>query len=603
VSAPLPPDRSPDAPWKQRFRAPLFADLQIAAGDRRSAVVSSSQSGVFQTYAIDLDTGAMRQLTNADAGTVLAYLAEDGRSLLTLEDEGGNEVGHWVSIPVQGGDRTDLTPDMQAYSSWTVAADRAGTQVAIAITTDDGTEILVVSPSGASAPRRLGGMRGLVLALAFSADGRTLTGLSSEPTGSNAYAAVAFDVATGDRVAQLWDGAPSSVYGLIAEPDGSRIATSSNVSGRARPLLWDPRAGERVDLPLDVDGDVEVLDWSEDGGELLLAVTDRAEESLVRYDVEARSGRTIDLDGGSFGNDARLGPDGACIVVRSSGTNAREIVAIEMNGTRTVARPDAAPRGTALRSVSFPSSDGTLIQAWVGQPDGPGPFPTVLSVHGGPEAVSTDSYGPRLASWPDHGYAVCALNYRGSTTFGRAYQQAIWGNVGHWEVEDLAATAAWLVDEGIAEPGGIVLTGGSYGGYLTLLGLGRLPNLWAGGVAHVAIGDWVRMYDEAADSLRAYQEQVFGGPPDEHPERYRIASPITYVTDVAAPLLVFQGSNDSRCPPGQFRAYEEAARKGGKSIEVEWFEAGHIGPSIEQIIEQQERSLEFAHGLFAGASS
>src|SRR3954451_3492459 len=162
--------RGSSASARRRFRPPLLAALQIAAGVRRSAVMSSSQSGVFQTYAIDLDTGAMRQLTNADAGTVLAYLAEDGRSLLTLEDEGGNEVGHWVSIPVQGGDRTDLTPDMQAYSSWTVAADRAGTQVAIAITTDDGTEIVVVSPSGASAPRRLGGMRGLVLALAFSAD-------------------------------------------------------------------------------------------------------------------------------------------------------------------------------------------------------------------------------------------------------------------------------------------------------------------------------------------------------------------------------------------------------------------------------------------------
>jgi dipeptidyl aminopeptidase/acylaminoacyl peptidase len=240
-----------------------------------------------------------------------------------------------------------------------------------------------------------------------------------------------------------------------------------------------------------------------------------------------------------------------------------------------------------------------MIQAWVGQPDGPGPFPTILSVHGGPEGVSGDVYSPRLASWIDHGYAVCALNYRGSTTFGRDYQQAIWQDIGHWETEDLAATAAWLVDHGVAEPGGIVLTGGSYGGYLTLLGLGRLPSLWAGGVALVAVGDWLRMYDETADALRAYQEQLFGGPPDAQPERYRDASPITYVADVAAPLLVFQGSNDTRCPPGQFRAYEEAARAAGKSIEVEWFEAGHIGPTIEQMIEQHEVALAFVHGLFA----
>jgi len=268
---------------------------------------------------------------------------------------------------------------------------------------------------------------------------------------------------------------------------------------------------------------------------------------------------------------------------------------------RTIVQQDAPPAAAPLRTVSFPSTDGTLIQAWVGEPEGDGPFPTILSIHGGPEGVSSDVYGPRLASWLDHGYAVCALNYRGSITFGREYQQAIWGDIGHWETEDLAATAAWLVDQGIAAPRSIVLTGGSYGGYLTLLGLGRLPALWAGGVAIVAVGDWVRMYDETADALRAYQEQMFGGPPDELPERYRVASPITYVDDVAAPVLVIQGSNDTRCPPGQFRAFEEAALAAGKTIEVEWFEAGHIGPSMEQIVEQQERSLAFAARLFGDA--
>ncbi len=566
-------------------------------------VVSSNESGVFQAYALDPATGAMTQLTHADKGTVLAYLAEDGRTLLTLDDEGGNEIGHWASIPVEGGAMTDLTPDMPGYSSWAVAVDRPGAQVAIAISSDDGTEVWIASPTGDPAPSRFGAVHGVVLMLAFSSDGKTLMYLSSEPTGSNTYAVVAFDIASGEQVGELWDGAPTSMYGLIAEPGGTRIATTSNISGRARPALWDPRSGDRIDLPLDLDGDVEVLDWSDDGGELLLGVSDRAEETLVRYDLASRSGRAIDLGGGSFGEDARFGPDGGVLVVRSSALHAPEIVAVTADGVRSIANQDAPAAAAPLRSVSFPSSDGTMIQAWVGEPEGSGPFPTVLSVHGGPEGVTNDAYSARLTSWLDHGYAVCALNYRGSTTFGREYQQAIWEDIGHWETEDLAATVAWLTDQGIAERGAIVLTGGSYGGYLTLLGLGRLPTLWAGGIAIVAVGDWTLMYDETADALRAYEEQIFGGPPDEFPERYRAASPLTYVGDVNAPLFVFQGDNDSRCPPGQFRAYEDAARAAGKSIEVEWFDAGHVGPTIEQVIEQHERALAFAYGLFAGADA
>jgi dipeptidyl aminopeptidase/acylaminoacyl peptidase len=291
------------------------------------------------------------------------------------------------------------------------------------------------------------------------------------------------------------------------------------------------------------------------------------------------------------------------VVVRSRATEAPSVIEVRSGAIRTILAASDAPSGPLWRSVSFPSSDGTSIQAWVGVPEGAGPFPTVLSVHGGPEGAASDRFSPRLASWLDHGYAVCDLNYRGSTTFGREYQQAIWEHIGHWETEDLAAAAAWLVGEGIAVPRGIVLTGGSYGGYLTLLGLGRLPHLWAGGVALVAVGDWFGMFEESADALRAYQEQIFGGPPDEYPERFRTASPLTYVEDVEAPLLVWQGANDTRCPPEQFRTYEAAARAAGKRIEVEWFEAGHIGPTIEQMIAFQERALAFAHSLFTEADA
>lgn len=604
MNQPLPPDRSEDAVWKQRYRRPQLDGLQVARRDRDRATVLSDATGVTQTYVLDLRSGELRQLTDAPAGSIFAAISPDGRHLYTLEDVEGSEVGHWTRRPIDGGATIDLTPDLPPYSSWLIAASNDGRTVVMAISDDDGTTVWRCRPDDAgSDPTRLHTSSGLILWISFTADGDTIVCLTSGPTGSNAYALVALDVATGDELATLWDGEPSSMGACVASPmpGDRRVAATSNVSGRDRPLVWDLSSGERHDLDLPVAGDVEIMDWSDDGRTLLLAVSDRAEGSLWRFDLESGTAHAIETGGGSI--DGAAFGSREIVVLRERDVEPASVIGVGADGARTIVGDAEAPPAHRWRSVSFPSSDGTSVQAWVVRPSGDPPFPTVLYVHGGPESVATERYAPSIASWVDHGYAVASLNYRGSVTFGRDYQQAIWGDFGHWEIEDLAAAAGWLVQEGLALPRGIVLTGGSYGGYLTLLGLGRRPDLWAGGIAYVAVADWVRMYEESAATLRAYEEQLFGGPPDAKPDLYRRASPITYVADLDAPLLVFQGSNDTRCPPGQFIAYEKAAREAGKSIEVAWFDAGHIGPDTERSIAFQERSLTFAYEIFTGAGA
>src|SRR5213078_4126125 len=95
------------------------------------------------------------------------------------------------------------------------------------------------------------------------------------------------------------------------------------------------------------------------------------------------------------------------------------------------------------RSISFPSAGGQQIQGWLAVPEATGPFPTILHIPGGPEAVMTELYAPAGQSWIDHGFAFLSINYRGSTTFGRAFLEQIWGNLGRWEVEDMVAAREW----------------------------------------------------------------------------------------------------------------------------------------------------------------
>ena len=160
----------------------------------------------------------------------------------------------------------------------------------------------------------------------------------------------------------------------------------------------------------------------------------------------------------------------------------------------------------------------------------------------------------------------------------------------------MVAARDWLVSEGIAKPDAILLTGWSYGGYLTLLGLGRRPDLWAGGMAGIAIADWITMYEDEAEGLRGYQRALFGGSPAEKPEQHRISSPITYAADVRAPVLVIQGRHDTRTPAHQLEVYEQRMKSLDKDITVHWFETGHAGAfsDVEAGIGNAALMLQFA---------
>lgn len=161
----------------------------------------------------------------------------------------------------------------------------------------------------------------------------------------------------------------------------------------------------------------------------------------------------------------------------------------------------------------------------------------------------------------------------------------------------MAAARSWLIKEGIAIPDKIMPTGWSYGGYLTLLALGKYPDLWAGGMAGTATADWAAEYQDLSPALRGYSVALFGGTPEEMPEQYARSSPITYVEKVRAPVLIIQGRSDTRTPARPVEAYEARLRALNKPVEVHWFDEGHLGGGVEQDIEHMEIMLRFAYRI------
>src|ERR687885_432903 len=573
------------APWKRGFRAPVVLWTTIARNAPTAGLAVSNRSGVYQLYAWDVPTGDLTQLTDRPEGILFGILSPDGRYVYYLDDRQGNEIGHFVRVPFAGGTPQDVTPTLPPYPPAGFAVSQAGNRMGLTVADPEGYHLygLDLGPDGTvGAPRPLYRSPKAAFGPTLSYGGEIAVMASTERTGKPQFSLLAFDATSGTQIGELGDGPESSIQPSAFAPlaGDARLLATTNRTGLKRPLLWDPRTGERMDLALDeLDGEIEAWDWSPDGRHLLLCQVNHAVQQLYTYDLESGALTRLQHPGGTFWA-AYFTPHGDIFAHREDATHPTRLIALDGHSgvqTRTVLAAGEVPPGQPWRSVTFRSSNGQEIQGWLGLPDGDGPFPTILETHGGPTAVTTESFSPQSQAWLDHGFAFLTINYRGSTTFGRAFEEQIWGDLGHWEVEDMVAARDWLVQQGIARPDQILLTGWSYGGYLTLQALGKRPDLWAGGMAGIAIADWALQYEDSADALKGVMVAFFGGTPEEKPDQYAASSPITCVENVSAPVLIIQGRNDTRTPARPVEVYEQKMRALGKPIEVHWYDAGHLG--------------------------
>ena len=125
-------------------------------------------------------------------------------------------------------------------------------------------------------------------------------------------------------------------------------------------------------------------------------------------------------------------------------------------------------------------------------------------------------------------------------------------------------------------------------------GLARRPDLWAGGIALVAIADWVANYEDAADAMKGAFAVWHAGHLADVRQNYVKSSPITYVENIQAPLLIVQGFNDTRTTPRQMEQFVAKMKALGKSVEIHWFDAGHGKLDKSSATDDQTRAIQFA---------
>ncbi|QHF98137.1 S9 family peptidase [Streptomyces sp. NHF165] len=580
--------------WEKRFRAPRVSLPEWAEDAPARSLFVSNATGTFELYAWDRTTGEQRQVTDRPNGTTDGTLTPDGEWIWWFSDTDGDEFGVWMRQPFTGGADVPAVPALAPAYPAGLAIGRDGTLVIGRSTDEEGTTIHVVRP-GAGTPEEIYRHSESAGVGDLSHDG-TLLVIEHTEHGDAMHSALRVVRPDGTTVAELDDTEGGTkelglgVLGFAPVAGDARLLIGHQRRGRWEPMIWDPLSGEVTELELDLPGDVSA-EWYPDASALLIAHSYRARDELWRYDLATGERTRIEAPAGSV-SGATARPDGSVEFLWSSAAQPPQVRST--TGEVVLDPPGETAPGSVPVEDAWVEGPGGTIHALVQKPAGEGPFPTIFEVHGGPTHHDTDSFASQPAAWVDHGFAVVRVNYRGSTGYGRAWTDALKHRVGLIELEDVEAVREWAVGSGLADPDRLVLSGGSWGGYLTLLGLGTQPEAWTLGLAAVPVADYVTAYHDEMEALKSMDRTLLGGTPEEVPERFEASSPLTYVDKVQAPVYISAGVNDPRCPIRQVENYVRRLEGRGHPHEVYRYDAGHGSLVVEERIKQVRLELDFA---------
>ncbi len=603
----------PAAPaWERRFRAGRVGLPDWALDRPERCVVVATVGGVVEVHSWQHGSGEPSRATERAEGTSHATISPDGEWLWWFDDTDGDEFGVWRRQPFSAapGSEQDATGLAPGYPSG--LAFGAGGLVVVAGDDDDGTRIHLLHVdadgpgSGPGAAKQIYHHTESAHVADLSADDQLLAIGHSEHGDSRHPAARVLRLSDGSTLAELWDGPGKGVEAIEFCPavGDTRLLVEHERRGRAELLVWDVATGEQTELRLhdigtgtELDGEVSGAEWFRDASALLVALDHEARTRLWRVDPVTGAAEPIGPATGTVGS-ATVRPDGdVWLLWTSSATPA----AVRTLAGEVLLRPpgEPAPPSVPIEDV-WVDGPGGRIHALLRRPaaggDGTGasgPLPLVVEVHGGPTYHDSDAFRAYASTWVDEGYAVVQVNYRGSTGYGSAWRDALESRIGHVELEDVVAVRDHLVATGVADGSRVVLAGASWGGFLTLLGLGLYPDRWALGLAGVPVADYVAAYEDEMDSLKAFDRSLFGGTPEQVPERYRDSSPITYLEQVRAPVLILAGENDPRCPIRQIDNYVAALTERALPHEVYRYDAGHGSLVDDERVRQMAVELDF----------
>jgi dipeptidyl aminopeptidase/acylaminoacyl peptidase len=557
-------------------------------------------------------TGARQLVTNNDRQSGARFTHDDA-AIVYSQDRGGNEYNDIYEVPVNGGEPRNLTntPDI---SETVEEFSPDGKLLAIGVKqkTAPATNLAVMAWPG-------GAIRQLTHEAepkaswsedAWSPDGRFI--YATRSIGIDDSDIYSIDVATGEGQQLLKHEGKQliSVSGL--SPDGRALLVTSNANGGYANAAVLDLASKKLTWLTHTQWSASGSAFTPDGGSavVVLNADGRISTRFINLKTLQESERGVPpgLNVPAASPTPFL-PDGSMLLSHEDSSHPGELYRLASDNSlaQITHNADDALQHIALPTsqlVTYRSFDGRLISALVWVPFNvkrDGTAAAVVMPHGGPTGQTIDSYNSRAELLASRGFVVIAPNVRGSTGYGMEFQNANVKDLGGGDLKDEIAGVDFLKATGFIDAKRIGIWGGSYGGFMTLMAIGKTPGVWSAAVDEYGILNWLSMLQHEDPRLQEYEKSLLGDPEKDR-AIYEASSPLRYIRNETAPLLVLQGENDIRVPREEAEQVVSILKAEGRTVDAVYYpDEGHGFVKREHQRDELTRSVAWLQKYLQGA--
>jgi dipeptidyl aminopeptidase/acylaminoacyl peptidase len=569
--------------------------------DGRKILVGSNQTGVFNVFAFPVDGGKPVQLTDSKVSAIqaISYFPNDER-FLYVSDQGGNEKTHlYVQSP--DGKVRDLTPGDKLradFEGW------APDEKAFFLSTNErdpaAMDLYEMSVDGYDRKLLYTNDGGFTLG-AISPDRRWVTLVKA--------------ISTSDSEIYLYDRTASKLTRLTPETPNEEVANGPETFSRdSGSLYYTTNQGSefaylvRYELATGKRTDLVRTHWDVAGAGL-------SRDDLRVFDAATLKPVELPTLPGADVTDVNFSKDSSRMAFYAESAGPRDLYVRDVAGgavrqlTHALNPAIDASDLVAAKVVRFKSYDGLEIPGLLYQPSGASAgskVPALVSVHGGPGGQSRVGYSGFIQFLVNHGYAVYAINNRGSSGYGKKFFTLDDRKHGDADLDDCVASKKMLTATGWVNPDRIGILGGSYGGYMVLAALTFRPQAFSVGVDMYGVSNWLRTLQSIPEWWGPARDALYKelGDPVKDEDYLRRISPLFHADKIERPLIVLQGENDPRVLKKESDEIVEAVRK--KGVPVEYFifpNEGHGFARKESQEKAYQSTLEFLDKYLKGSKA